>query len=145
MGTGSPPEKWAALMAEIMVSDYDRSLAFWTGVLGFDIAFLRPDLPAMVKITAYDFSIYGGLKGHVEQISADTIIDDRGERFYRVRVRTEENSLGTAADPLRIIPGMTAQVDVITGEKTVLDYLLDHVRWDVGKDRVVADLWNDDR
>ncbi|MCB1971136.1 MAG: HlyD family type I secretion periplasmic adaptor subunit, partial [Geminicoccaceae bacterium] len=57
-----------------------------------DVAFLRPGLPAMVKITAYDFSIYGGLKGTVENISADTIVDDRGESFYRMRVRTEENS-----------------------------------------------------
>ena len=89
-----------------------------------DIAFLRPGLPATVKITAYDFSIYGGLDGTVEQISADTIVDERGESFYRVRVRTERSSLGTDADPLAIIPGMTAEVDVITGEKTVLDYIL---------------------
>ena len=89
-----------------------------------DIAFLRPGLPAMVKITAYDFAIYGGLEGMVEQISADTIVDERGESFYRVRVRTERNSLGTQEEPLEIIPGMTAQIDVITGEKTVLDYLL---------------------
>jgi adhesin transport system membrane fusion protein len=78
----------------------------------------------MVKITAYDFSIYGGLKGMVEDISADTITNDRDESFYRVRVRTERNHLGTEAKPLRIIPGMTAQVDVLTGRKTVLDYLL---------------------
>jgi adhesin transport system membrane fusion protein len=89
-----------------------------------DIAFLRPGLPATVKITAYDFSIYGGLKGTVEDISADTITNDRGEAFYRVRVRTDRNYLGSDAKPLRIIPGMTAQVDVLTGRKTVLDYLL---------------------
>ncbi len=89
-----------------------------------DIAFLAPGLPAMVKITAYDFSIYGGLKGVVEEISADTIANERHENFYRVRVRTERNYLGTESKPLRIIPGMTAQVDVLTGEKTVLDYLL---------------------
>ena len=78
----------------------------------------------MVKVTAYDFSIYGGLEGVVEDISADTIVDERDESFYRVRVRTDRNYLGTEAEPLRIIPGMTAQVDVLTGEKTVLDYLL---------------------
>ncbi|MEZ5825541.1 MAG: HlyD family type I secretion periplasmic adaptor subunit [Geminicoccaceae bacterium] len=89
-----------------------------------DVAFLRPGLPATVKITAYDFSIYGGLDGTVENISADTIVDDRGESFYRMRVRTAESSLGTEAEPLAIIPGMTAEVDVITGEKTVLDYIL---------------------
>ncbi len=110
--------------AIVEITPLEDTLLVEAQVRPADIAFLRPDLPAMVKITAYDFSIYGGLKGHVEQISADTIIDERGERFYRVRVRTEENSLGSAADPLRIIPGMTAQVDVITGEKTVLDYLL---------------------
>ncbi|MCB2011658.1 MAG: HlyD family type I secretion periplasmic adaptor subunit [Geminicoccaceae bacterium] len=89
-----------------------------------DVAFLRPGLPATVKITAYDFSIYGGLAGTVENISADTIVDERGESFYRMRVRTAESSLGTAEKPLEIIPGMTAEVDVITGEKTVLDYIL---------------------
>ena len=89
-----------------------------------DIAFLSPGLPATVKITAYDFSIYGGLDGTVEQISADTIVDEHGESFYRMRVRTAENSLGTEDKPLAIIPGMTAEVDVITGEKTVLDYIL---------------------
>lgn len=89
-----------------------------------DIAFLRPGLAATVKITAYDFSIYGGLDGEVENISADTITNEQGESFYRVRVRTKENALGTAEEPLSIIPGMTAQVDVLTGEKTVMDYLL---------------------
>ena len=65
-----------------------------------------------------------GSKGVVEDISADTIVNERDESFYRVRVRTDRNYLGAEAQPLRIIPGMTAQVDVLTGEKTVLDYLL---------------------
>ena len=89
-----------------------------------DIAFLRPGQPAMVKVTAYDFSIYGGLEGVVEDISADTIEDDKGESFYRVRVRTHDNALEKAGEPLPIIPGMTTQVDILTGEKTVMDYLL---------------------
>ena len=89
-----------------------------------DIAFLRPGQPAMVKVTAYDFSIYGGLDGVVEDISADTITDERGESFYRVRVRTNDNALHKAGQPLPIIPGMTTQVDILTGEKTVMDYLL---------------------
>ena len=89
-----------------------------------DIAFLRPGQPAMVKVTAYDFSIYGGLEGVVEDISADTIADDKGESFYRVRVRTHDNALEKAGEPLPIIPGMTTQVDILTGEKTVMDYLL---------------------
>lgn len=89
-----------------------------------DIAFLRPDQDAVVKVTAYDFSIYGGLSAEVENISADTITDDRGESFFRVRVRTKDNTLHKAGEALPIIPGMTTQVDVLTGQKTVLDYLL---------------------
>jgi len=89
-----------------------------------DIAFLRPGLPAKIKVTAYDFSIYGGLDGEIEQISADTVTNDRDESFYKVRVRTEDTIRGRDGEPLPIIPGMTAEVDVITGEKTVLDYLL---------------------
>jgi adhesin transport system membrane fusion protein len=89
-----------------------------------DIAFLRPGQPAVVKVTAYDFAIYGGLDALVEDISADTITDERGESFYRVRVRTDESALHEAGEPLPIIPGMTTQVDILTGQKTVLDYLL---------------------
>lgn len=89
-----------------------------------DIAFIRPGLPATIKITAYDYSIYGGLKGEVEDISADTITNERGESFYRVRVRTHKNHLGSEEHPLVIIPGMTAEIDVLTGRKTVLQYLM---------------------
>lgn len=98
-----------------------------------DIAFIRPDQEAIVKITAYDPSVYGSLKGKVERISADAIEDkpERGEKsepFYRVIVRTEKNHLGTAERPLPIIPGMVATVEVLTGEKSVLDYLLKPAR-----------------
>ena len=89
-----------------------------------DIGFLHPGQAAMVKVTAYDFSIYGGLKGVVEDISADTIADDKGESFYRVRVRTHDTALEKAGQPLPITPGMTTQVDILTGHKTVMDYLL---------------------
>ncbi len=89
-----------------------------------DIAFLRPGQAAMVKVTAYDFSIYGGLKATVEQISADTITDDRGESFFKIRVRTDRSYLGSLDKPLPIISGMTATVDILTGSKSVLDYLL---------------------
>jgi adhesin transport system membrane fusion protein len=88
------------------------------------IAFLRPDQAAVVKITAYDYSIYGGLDAEVVNISADTITDDRGESFFRVRVRTRDNILKKAGEALPIIPGMTTQVDVLTGRKTVMDYLM---------------------
>lgn len=93
-----------------------------------DIAFIRPDQDAIVKITAYDFSIYGGLKAKVERISADAITEPdsagREESYYKIIVRTERNFLGTTAKPLPIIPGMVASVDILTGNKSVLDYLL---------------------
>jgi len=89
-----------------------------------DIAFLRPQQPAVVKVTAYDFAVYGGLDAEVETISADTITDDRGDSFFRVRVRTSSNSLGKVGEPLPIIPGMTTQIDILTGQKTVMDYLM---------------------
>jgi adhesin transport system membrane fusion protein len=89
-----------------------------------DIAFIRPGQPATVKITAYDYSIYGGLKAELEQISADTIQDERNERWFRVRLRTERAQLGASENPLPIIPGMTASVEILTGRKSVLDYLL---------------------
>ncbi len=89
-----------------------------------DIGFLRPGLEAMVKFTAYDFTIYGGLVGEVEKISADSIQDDEGNTFFLATIRTRESFLGAEQAPLRIIPGMQAGVDIITGKKTVLDYLL---------------------
>jgi len=89
-----------------------------------DIAFLHPGQKAVVKFSAYDFAIYGGLDGKVEHISADTIVDEEGESFYLVKVRTDQNYLGSESDPLPIIPGMTAGVDVLTGKKSVLTYLL---------------------
>lgn len=89
-----------------------------------DIAFLYPDQPAMVKISAYDFSIYGGLKGKVVQISPDAVTDEKGESYYHVRVLTQENALKRKDSVLPIIPGMVATVDILTGEKTVMEYLL---------------------
>jgi adhesin transport system membrane fusion protein len=90
-------------------------------VLPKDIAFLRPGQKAVVKFTAYDFSIYGGLEATLENIGADSITDDHGNTFYTVRVRTAKSSLGPN---LPIIPGMVAEVDIITGEKSILSYLL---------------------
>lgn len=89
-----------------------------------DIAFLYPDQPGMVKITAYDFSIYGGLKGKVVGISPDAVTDEKGESFYLVRVQTEESTLKRKGEVLPIIPGMVATVDILTGQKTVMEYLL---------------------
>src|SRR5512138_226336 len=89
-----------------------------------DIAYLRPDQKAIIKVSAYDFSIYGGLTAKLERISADTIRDEEGESFYHVYLRTEENALIHRGDELPIIPGMTVTAEILTGEKSVLDYLL---------------------
>ncbi|HLD66738.1 MAG TPA: HlyD family type I secretion periplasmic adaptor subunit [Pseudomonas sp.] len=89
-----------------------------------DVAFLHPGQKAMVKFSAYDYTIYGGLRAQLELISADTIVDEDGHSFYLIQVRTDRSHLGSDAQPLLIIPGMIATVDIITGEKSVLDYLL---------------------
>jgi len=89
-----------------------------------DIAYLHPAQEAMVKFSAYDFSIYGGLKGRVVNISPDTITNERGESYYLVRIKTDESHLGSADKPLKIMAGMTVSVDILTGKKTVLDYIL---------------------
>ncbi|MBV1913241.1 MAG: HlyD family type I secretion periplasmic adaptor subunit [Cycloclasticus sp.] len=90
-----------------------------------DIAFLHPGQKAMVKLTAYDFSIYGGLEAELEHISADSIINEEdGESYYIIRLRTNKNYLEKNGDKLNIIAGMTADVDILTGKKSVLDYIL---------------------
>jgi len=91
-----------------------------------DIGFLRPNLDATVKISAYDFSIYGGLDAVVEHISSTSIEDEKGERFYKVKVRTKGKTYlkGKKGEKLEIIPGMGATVDILTGQRTVLEYIL---------------------
>ena len=89
-----------------------------------DVGFLRPGQKALVKVTAYDYSIYGGLEAVVETITADSITNDKGESFYLVRVRTNRSYFGTSEKPLQIIPGMLTSVHISTGEKSVLAYLL---------------------
>jgi len=92
-----------------------------------DIAFINPSQKAIVKITAYDFSIYGGLDGKIVEISADSIVDKEskeGKSYYRVIIKTEKNYLERNGNKLPIIPGMIASVDIITGKKTILDFIL---------------------
>ena len=89
-----------------------------------DIAFLYPGQDAIVKVTAYDFAIYGSLKGKVVTISPDSMTDKRDNTYYIVRVQTDKKYFGTEAKPLNITPGMTLNVDIITGKKTVLQYIL---------------------
>ncbi len=88
------------------------------------VAFLHPGQDVSVKITAYDYSIYGGLDGVLERISPDTTEDERGTAFFKVIVRTKQTHLGSEAKPLPIIPGMTASIDILTGKKSVLSYLI---------------------
>jgi type I secretion membrane fusion protein, HlyD family len=89
-----------------------------------DIAFLHPGQKAKVKFTAYDFAIMGGLDGNVVHISPDTIVNDQGESFYSVKVETSKVFIGPDGSELPIIPGMTVNVDILTGHKTIMDYLL---------------------
>jgi adhesin transport system membrane fusion protein len=101
----------------------DDSLLIEANLGPRDIAFVRPGESASVKISAYDYVIYGALKGEVVRIGADTIATEEGAEFFRVIVRTEKSYLGSEDDPLPISPGMIASVDIQTGEKTVLSYL----------------------
>jgi adhesin transport system membrane fusion protein len=89
-----------------------------------DIAFLYPGQKAVVRVSAYDFSIYGSLEGKVVEISPDSIVNEKGESFYRVKVRTAETKLKRGNKELSIISGMQATLDFITGQKTVMKYIL---------------------
>ncbi|HDI59436.1 MAG TPA: HlyD family type I secretion periplasmic adaptor subunit [Desulfobacteraceae bacterium] len=108
----------------IEIVPMDDTLLVEARIKPSDIAFLRPDQKAKVKFTAYDFTIYGGLDAELEHISADSITDEQGNSFYLVNVRTRKNYLGSESDPLPIIPGMVATVDILTGKKTILSYIL---------------------
>lgn len=99
----------------------DDTLLLEARIAPRDIAFLRPGQSAMVRITAYDFVVYGGLEAKLESIGADTITDEQGNAFYLVRIRTDKPSLGP---DLPVIPGMVAEVDIRTGRKSVLGYLM---------------------
>jgi adhesin transport system membrane fusion protein len=106
----------------IEIVPLEDALLLEAKVMPRDIAFLRPGQQTVVKFTAYDFSIYGGLDGTLEHIGADTVMDDKGNAFYIVRVRTNKAGFGDANLP--IIPGMVAEVDILTGKKSVLAYLM---------------------
>ncbi len=102
----------------------DDSLLVEARIRPADVAFLHPGQEAMVKVTAYDFSIYGGLEAHLEQISPDTIEGKEGEFFYLAKLRTQKNAIEHNNEFLPIIPGMIVSVDILTGRKTILSYLL---------------------
>ncbi len=107
-------------LVEVVPSD--DALLLEARVLPRDIAFLHPGQKALVKFTAYDFATYGGLEATLEHISADTVLDEKGNAFFLVRVRTLSSSIGVQNFP--IIPGMVAEVDILTGKKSVLAYLM---------------------
>lgn len=111
-------------MSLLEIVPTEGTLLIETKISPRDIAFLTPNQQATVKFTAYDFTIYGGLDAKLEQISADSITDEKGNSFYLVQLRTDKNYLGSKTKPLPIIPGMIASVDILTGKKTVLSYLL---------------------
>ncbi|HEY8035387.1 MAG TPA: HlyD family type I secretion periplasmic adaptor subunit [Methylobacter sp.] len=103
----------------------DDQLLVQADIRPADIAFLRPGQDAMIKLTAYDFSIYGGLEAKLEHISPDTIINEEDKKsYYQIRLRTTKNYLEKNGEKLSIIAGMNADADIITGKKSVLDYLL---------------------
>ncbi len=102
----------------------DTNLLVEVKIKPSDIAFIYYGQKAIVKFSAYDFSIYGGLEGKVIHISADTITDEKENVFYTLRIKTNKSYLGNKNDPLKIIPGMTVSTDIITGKKSILDYIL---------------------
>lgn len=108
----------------IEIVPLDDTLLFEARIQPKDVAFIRPGQIADVRVSAYDSSIYGSIKGTVEAISADTIVNDKNESFYRVTIRTKESAMVHRGKTLPIMPGMTANVQILTGKKTVLDYLL---------------------
>ena len=106
-----------------IVPDDDRLLVE-AKIKPSDIAFIYPGLKAVVKLTAYDYAIYGGLEGEVVHISADTIVDEKREHYYLVRIKTDKNYLGEEDNKKEIIVGMTVMADIVTGKKTVMQYLM---------------------
>lgn len=102
----------------------DETLLIEAQVRPQDVAFISPGQEASVKLTAYDYRIYGMLPGRVDRVSADTLANERGETYYRVIVRTDHTHVDKNGEQLPILPGMVATVDILTGKKTVLEYLL---------------------
>jgi len=109
-------------LVEILASD--DNLVIEAKIKPSDIAFLHPNQEVVVKFTAYDFIIYGGLKGRLYQISPDSILDEDGNTAYLIRIVTDKTYLGSEDDPLEIIPGMTTDIEILTGKRSVLQFLL---------------------
>lgn len=111
-------------MQVVEIVPLDDELKILARVLPNEIAFIRPGQPAKVKITAYDPQKYGSLNGSLTRLGASSVTDGEGNIFFEVEVRTDKNFMGDASNPLPITPGMVAEVEVITGKRTILEYLL---------------------
>ncbi len=108
----------------VEVVPFEGTLIVEARIKPADIAFLRPGQKATVKFTAYDYTVYGSLDAKLEHVGADSITDEKGNSYYLVRLRTDKSHLGKEGNPLPIMPGMVASVDILTGKKTVLSYIL---------------------
>lgn len=109
------------------ITPIDDQLLIETKILPRDVAFIAPDMPASVKITAYDFAVYGDLRGVVTQISEDTVEEETPtgpQDFYRVMVQTDRSYLERFGEQFPIRPGMVAQVDIESGKQSILSYLI---------------------
>ncbi|MDD3446257.1 MAG: HlyD family type I secretion periplasmic adaptor subunit [Zavarzinia sp.] len=111
-------------MPLVEVVPLDDTLLIEARIRPEDIAFLVPGLEARVKLTAYDFAVFGAIPATLVHISADAVTDDKGEHFYLAQVRTTAPGLASTDGELPILPGMIAQVDILTGKRSVLDYIL---------------------
>ena len=98
----------------------DASLIIEARISPSSRAQIWPGLPAIIKVSAYDFAVYGGLKGKVIDVSPDALADEKGEPYFRVRLATESRGFGPGQP---VIPGMMAQVDIISGQHTIMSYI----------------------
>lgn len=111
-------------MQLVEIVPLDDELKILARVPPSDIAFLKPDQPVKIKVSAYDSQRYGSLDGYLTRIGANSVTDSKGNIFFEIEVQTKQNYLGTSENPLPITPGMVAQIEIITGQRTILEYLM---------------------
>ena len=115
-------------MRLVEIVPLDDALKIIAKVKPDEIAFLHPDQPVKVKVTAYDPQKYGSLDGVLKRIGANSVKDSEGESFFEIEIVTSRNFMGSADQPLPITPGMVADIEVITGKRTILNYLIKPIR-----------------
>jgi HlyD family type I secretion membrane fusion protein len=103
----------------------DTSIAIEAKLSPADRAEVWPGLPAIIKVSAYDFSTYGGLKGKVTEVSPDALQDERGQPYFRVRLEAQGDAFGPDKP---VVPGMTADVDIVSGRRSIMATLLRPLR-----------------